>query len=292
MADFGRPLQFGHFLVPDSSQPLLDQAIEAESLRLDCLGIQDHPYQRRFVDTLSLIASIAGTTERIRLFPDVACLPLRPPAVLAKTAATIDSLSGGRFELGLGAGGFWDAISGYGGERRSPGEALEALGEAIDVIRLIWSGERGLRYEGRHYHLAGVHGGPSPAHPVGIWLGVYGPRALALAGEKADGWVPSHRGDVSALESMSRRLDAAAMAAGRDPADIRRVLNVSGSIGPAASEGPITGPVELWVEELTSLVSVGFDTFVFGNPDADQVRIFAEGVAPAVREAVAGERSR
>jgi alkanesulfonate monooxygenase SsuD/methylene tetrahydromethanopterin reductase-like flavin-dependent oxidoreductase (luciferase family) len=68
------------------------------------------PYQRRFVDTWALLAMIAATTTRLRVFPDVACLPLRPPAVLAKTAATIGLLSGGRFDLGLGAGAFWEAI--------------------------------------------------------------------------------------------------------------------------------------------------------------------------------------
>lgn len=285
------PVQFGHFLVPDASQPLVDQAKECEDLGLDYIGIQDHPYQRRFVDTFALISAIAGATSRIRLFPDVACLPLRPPAVLAKTAATIDLISGGRFELGLGAGAFWDAIAGYGGERRSPGESLDALGEGIDVIRMIWSGERGLRYEGSHYHLAGVHGGPEPASPIGIWLGVYGPRALRLAGEKADGWVPSFRGTIDDLVEMSGRLDAAAREHGRDPTEIRRILNVSGSITSAGTEGVLNGPVEHWVGQLVELVGVGFDTFVFGNPEFQQVRLFATEVAPAVREAVGGERS-
>ena len=63
------------------------------------------------------MSAILATTTSLRVFPDVANLPLRPPAVLAKTAATLDVLSGGRFELGFGAGGFWDAIDGYGGAR-------------------------------------------------------------------------------------------------------------------------------------------------------------------------------
>jgi hypothetical protein len=76
-------------------------------------------------------------------------LTLRPPAVMAKAAASIDVLSGGRFELGLGAGNFWDAIEAHGGPRRTPGEALAALEEAIEVIRKVWSGERNLRFEGQ-----------------------------------------------------------------------------------------------------------------------------------------------
>jgi alkanesulfonate monooxygenase SsuD/methylene tetrahydromethanopterin reductase-like flavin-dependent oxidoreductase (luciferase family) len=175
-----RQLRFGYFLVPLAAEPLIATAQRAERLGLDYVGIQDHPYQRRFVDTWSLMAMIAASTTTLRIFPDVANLPLRPPAVMAKAAATIDLLSGGRFELGLGAGGFWDAIAAYGGPRRSPRESLGALGEAITVIRKVWSGERNLRFEGTHYQLAGAQAGPVPAHPIGIWLGVYGPRALEL----------------------------------------------------------------------------------------------------------------
>src|SRR5206468_4596227 len=156
-----------------------------ERLGLDYVAVQDHPYQRRFVDTWTLLSMIAASTTRVGLFPDVADLPLRPPAVLAKAAASLDVLSGGRFELGLGAGGFWDAIEAYGGPRRTPAEALAALAEAIEVIRLVWSGERNLRFEGAHYRLKGAHSGPVPVHQVGIWLGAYGPRAVQLTGRVA-----------------------------------------------------------------------------------------------------------
>ena len=147
----GPDIKFGYFLIPNADAPLLSQAQEAERLGLDYVAVQDHPYQRRFVDTSTLLSMIAATTSRIGLFPDVANLPLRPPAVLAKAAASIDVLSGGRFELGLGAGGFWDAIEAYGGPRHNPGDALDALAEAIEVIRKVWSGERNLRFDGKHY---------------------------------------------------------------------------------------------------------------------------------------------
>ena len=291
MPDYGRTIQFGYFLIPDATDPLVDIARAAERLDLDYLGIQDHPYQRRFVDTFALLAAIAAATDRIKFFPDVACLPLRPPGVLAKTAATIDLLSGGRFELGLGAGSFWDAIAGYGGPRRTPGESLEALEEAMEVIRLIWSGKRGLRFEGRHYRLGGVHGGPAPAHEVEIWLGVYGRKALRLAGSKADGWVPSFRGDVMGLVAMAQRLDDAAAEAGRNPGEIQRVLNVGRAITSGSSDGPLNGPVSQWVDELSELALIhGFDTFILGNPDVTQMEIFAEEVAPRVRERVASAR--
>lgn len=179
-------LRFGYFLIPNHDDPLIETAQQAEQLGLDYIGIQDHPYQRRHVETWALMAMIAASTERISIFPDVSNLPLRQPAVLAKTAATISSLSGGRFDLGLGAGAFWDAIVGYGGPRRTPEESLDALIEAITVIKMMWSGERGLRFEGEYYQLDGAHSGPAPPHPLGIWLGAYGPRSLRITAEHAD----------------------------------------------------------------------------------------------------------
>ena len=144
--------QFGLFLVPTSADVArtVDLAERADRAGIDLLGIQDHPYQRRFVDTIALLGHLLARTERLRVFPDVANLPLRPPAVLAKQAATLDLLSNGRFELGLGAGGFWDAIRAMGGPDRTPGESVDALAEAIDVIRHAWSGERSIRYAGEH----------------------------------------------------------------------------------------------------------------------------------------------
>ena len=292
MADYGHEIKFGYFLIPNVETPLLSIAQEAERLGLDYVAIQDHPYQRRFVDTWVLLSMIAASTSRIGLFPDVANLPLRPPAVMAKAAASIDRLSGGRFELGLGAGGFWDAIEAYGGKKRTPGESLDALAEAVEVIRKVWSGERNLRFEGEHYHLRGAHSGPVPAHSIGIWLGVYGPRAVRLAGRIADGWVPSFRGDLQKIGEMTAWLDDAANEAGRDPAGIRRILNVQGAITEGESRGILQGPVDQWVDDLTNLaVTYGFDTFVLWAEGEDQLPRFAEEVIPAVRRQVAAERT-
>jgi alkanesulfonate monooxygenase SsuD/methylene tetrahydromethanopterin reductase-like flavin-dependent oxidoreductase (luciferase family) len=103
---------------------VLRLARAADEAGLDLVGIQDHPYQWRFFDTWTLIAYLSARTSRIRFFADVANLPLRPPAVLAKAAASLDVLTGGRVELGLGAGGFWDAVQAMGGPRRTPGQAV------------------------------------------------------------------------------------------------------------------------------------------------------------------------
>lgn len=283
-----RDITFGYFLIPNAADPLLKIAADVERLGLEYVGIQDHPYQRRFVDTFALMSAILARTTTLRVFPDVACLPLRPAGVLAKTAASLDVLSGGRFELGLGAGAFWDAIEGYGGTRRTPGESLDQLAEGIDVIRRLWSGERGLRYEGDYYHLRGVHSGPLPVHDVGIWVGAYRPRALELTGRLADGWVPSIRGEtLSRLAEMNDLVDAGAVGAGRDPGSVRRVFNVNGTITDTASQGYLHGPVNQWVDELSRLATeFRGQTFIFWGEGEDQLRRFAEEVVPATRAAV------
>jgi alkanesulfonate monooxygenase SsuD/methylene tetrahydromethanopterin reductase-like flavin-dependent oxidoreductase (luciferase family) len=293
MADYGRAVQFGIFPTPEAAalDDILTMSAIADESGLEYIGIQDHPYQRRFLDTWMLMATILARTERVAVFPDVANLPLRSPAVMAKAAASLDIISGGRFELGLGAGSFWDAVVAMGGPRRSPGEAVAALTDAIEVIRLMWSGERSVRYAGEHYQLAGVKPGPQPVHPIGLWLGVGGPRTLALLGRTADGWVPSSSwAPPEQLPELHARIDSAAAGAGRDPRQIRRIYNVFGTID--GDGGFLQGPVAQWVDELTSLaLDGGMDTFVFA-PATDpvaQVRRFAAEVVPAVREAV-GER--
>jgi alkanesulfonate monooxygenase SsuD/methylene tetrahydromethanopterin reductase-like flavin-dependent oxidoreductase (luciferase family) len=276
----------------------------ADVSKLDLIGIQDHPYNPAFLDTWTLLAMLGGMTTQLRLVPDVASLPLRPPAMLAKAAATLDELTGGRVELGLGAGASWDAIAGFGGPRRTPGEALAALEEAIGVLRALWGpspGGAGVTLTGRHYHLAGAQPGPAPAHPIGIWVGGYGPRMLDLIGRLADGWIPSAPYlPPEEIPARQRAIDTAARAAGRRPEDIRRIYNVPGVIvrpgDPVLSPrrpGMVVGAVERWVAELTRYYrDLALDTFIFwpaGGDHERQVRAFAEEVMPAVRAALAAE---
>jgi alkanesulfonate monooxygenase SsuD/methylene tetrahydromethanopterin reductase-like flavin-dependent oxidoreductase (luciferase family) len=296
MGDYGRELEFGASVEPLADPPDWAARIvrAADRAGLDLVGIQDHPYQRRFLDTWTLISTLVPITEQIRFFPDVANLPLRPPAMLAKAAASLDVLSSGRIEMGLGAGAFWDAIVAMGGPRRSPGEAVRATEEAIQVMRLVWSDERSLRFDGEFYSLRGMRPGPHPVHEIGIWVGAYGPRMLGLIGRLADGWVPSLAySPPERLPELQERIDEAATGAGREPKEIRRAYNVGGRIG-EGHRGLLDGPVEHWVEELTRLaVELGMDTFIYW-PSEDHVRqveLFASEVVPAAREAVDEERS-
>ena len=296
MPDYLQPMRFGYFLIPDASDvpAALQLARQVDDLGLDLIGIQDHPYQRRFLDAWTLLTAVAMRTQRVHVFPDVASLPLRPPAVLAKAAASLDLLSGGRCELGLGAGAFWDAIAAMGGPRRSRGEAFAAINEAVQVIRLIWSGQRGVRFAGKHYQLAGVHSGPQPAHDIGIWIGATGPKMLDLIGRAADGWIPSSSYlTPEQLPAMQRIIDEGADHGGRAPNTIRRLYNVMGNITDGDSHGFLDGPVAQWVDELTELtVDMGIDSYILA-PSADpaaQLARFANEVAPRVRERVASER--
>jgi len=300
MPDYGHELQFGFFLDPTATDPArtLEIAHILDDLGYDLIGIQDHPYQQRHFDAIALIGVILGQTRRIRVFPDVANLPLRPPAMLAKQAATLDQLSGGRFELGLGAGNFWDAIRAMGGPVREPRDAITAVRDAIEIIRGFWTGQT-LRYEGEIYQAVGARPGPVPAHEIGIWLGVLGPRALRLTGELADGWVPSmsYVSPARAAES-NKIIDEAARAAGRDLAAVRRIYNINGDVAPVVESGgsdddtQIVGPRDHWVAVLTHLaVDHGFSSFIlWGVPTAPRLRMFIEEIAPAVKAGVAEAR--
>jgi alkanesulfonate monooxygenase SsuD/methylene tetrahydromethanopterin reductase-like flavin-dependent oxidoreductase (luciferase family) len=301
--DYGHPLEFGYFLTPEAADPLgvLETARLVEGLGYDLIGVQDHPYQPRHLDTQSLLAAILAQTTSVRVFAAVGNLPLRPPAVLAKAAATMDLLSGGRFELGIGAGGYLGPAHAMGAPARTPPESLDALEEAVTVTRAMWSGERrGLRFDGEHYQLAGVHAGPVPAHPIQVWIGANRPRALALTGRIADGWVSPLMNYKPAREAAEASfvIDRAATGAGRDPREIRRIFLIPGAFtatsrGPASDDDQaIVGPPEHWAEALTHFaLDFGFGTFVLAAPpDPETLATFVEEVAPVVRERVAERR--
>jgi alkanesulfonate monooxygenase SsuD/methylene tetrahydromethanopterin reductase-like flavin-dependent oxidoreductase (luciferase family) len=294
-------LSFGISIVPyaDSFQRGRELVRIADEAGLEYVGIQDHPYQARFLDTFTLIAILLAHTSRISFFTDVANLPLRGPAMIAKAGASLDVLSGGRFELGLGAGAFLQQVASMGGPRRGRRESVDALEEAIDVLRLMWSGERIVSFDGHHYRLEEAHPGPPPAHPIGIWLGAFGPRMQRLTGRTADGWVPS-LGMLSTdqLRAGNELIDSVAQESGRDPREIRRVLNLQGVIGesrtPPEGRLPVgylagdrlAGPPESWADTLTGFAEDGFDTLVFWpvDPSPQQVELFAGEVMPLLRE--------
>jgi alkanesulfonate monooxygenase SsuD/methylene tetrahydromethanopterin reductase-like flavin-dependent oxidoreductase (luciferase family) len=137
---------------------------------LDLITVQDHPYISNYLDTWMLLSALAGVTERVRLGSNVSPLPLRPPAMLAKLAASLDILSGGRVELGIGAGGFPKGIESLGGRVLAPGERVTAYGEAIQVIRGLWEGRRGFSFNGAYYQVRNADFGQGPTTRSGSGL--------------------------------------------------------------------------------------------------------------------------
>jgi alkanesulfonate monooxygenase SsuD/methylene tetrahydromethanopterin reductase-like flavin-dependent oxidoreductase (luciferase family) len=296
MGDYGHDLLFGSFIEPSNTAPeeVVELAQVSERSGLDLVTFQDHPYQVGYLDAWTLLSYVAAKTERIHLSGNVINLPLRPPAVLARAAASLDLLSGGRFELGLGAGSFWDAIEAMGGRRLEPSQAVDALSEAIDVIRALWDVDRRerMKVDGEYYQVVGARRGPRPAHPISIWLGALKPRMLRLTGSKADGWLPSlpYLESVHALADGNKTIDDSAMEHGRNPSAVRRLLNIGGEFS-ATSGGFLIGPPKQWSEQLAGLTfDYGTSAFLLMSDDATTIARFAQEVAPAVRDLVATER--
>ncbi|MBX3015864.1 MAG: LLM class flavin-dependent oxidoreductase [Caldilineaceae bacterium] len=298
VADYGHDLLFGTFITPvvQPTMQAVELAVVADRAGLDLVTFQDHPYQPTFYDAWTLLAFVASRTQQIRVSTNVLNLPLRQPAVIARSAASLDLLSGGRFELGIGAGAFWDAIVAMGERRLTPGESIAALEEGITIIREIWATDKpgGVRVTGQHYQVKGAKRGPAPAHAMEIWVGAYKPRILNLTGRLADGWLPSLtyiEGGVSAIKAMNQRIDEGATEAGRDPAAIRRLLNISGRFT-RAGQSFLNGPPQQWAEELAGLtIDYGISAFILAADDAPTIELFAAEVAPATRELVAAARA-
>ena len=225
---------------------------------------------------------LAGRTERIRFVTDVVNLPLRLPSVLAKSAASLDILSGGRFDLGIGAGAFWDAVAAMGGPKRTPKDSVDALEEAITIIRAFWAGEHSIRFKGEHYRAMGTKPGPVPEHKIGLWIGAYGPRMLRLTGRLGDGWLPSlgthYLSDEDAAHAQAA-VDEAAHEAGRDPADVVRAANLMALEGDPGS----------WPDRLARVTELGFKTLLVGVPEEDPlgfVERLGQETGPRLRELV------
>ena len=284
MPDYGHPLRFATFIGPTNSPATrpVELAQLSERLGFDFVTFQDHPYQSSFLDTWTLLSWVAARTERIGLSGNVLNLPLRqPPAVLARAAASLDLLSGGRISLGLGAGFYWDAVQAIGGRRLTPLQSVAALSEAIDVIRGVWDadGPGRLDVDGEFYSVHGAERGPAPAHEIPIWLGAHKPKMQGLVGRKADGWLPSLPVmEPGGLQKGNAIIDAAARAADRDPHEITRLLNIF--------------PGQQTAEALAQMaVEDGVSVFILASDDPDGLERFAAETIPAVREHVARERS-
>ena len=280
--------------VPASAAPGDDpvgMAQHAERLGYDFVSVADHPAGASpSYETTIMLTRIAAQTSRIKVASRVLAVPFRRPAMVAKLAASLDLLSGGRFILGLGGGYSDNEITALGGPALSPSEKIDGLAEAIQVIRGAWT-HSGYTQDGRHHSVGDLEMEPKPTSPIPVWLGTFGPRALAVTGKLADGWIPSlGYKPLDEFPAMRRRIDAAAEAAGRRPDQIRGILNLSVRIDPDAQPQPdaVTGTAKQVVSQLRNLLGLGFTGFNFltsgPDPRANMQRL-AEEVLPVLRSA-------
>jgi len=293
MTDYGHQITFGLSLYPsvDLLQETKQLAQAADAAGFEYLAIQDHAYNPDFLDAWTLITYLAAETDRISFFPDVADLQLRPPTILAKAAASLSVLTGGRIALGVGGGASAAGIAAMGGARRSGREMVAFTDEALKIMHLALAG--GAEFRGSQHTIGGYSAGPVPPATVPLWLGSNGPRMLALTGRSADGWISPLNTYVTpaAVPARQQLIDEAARSAGRDPAAVRRIHNVVG----AARGGPgLTGGVQAWVDALADWsVDLGFDTYVFWPTTAPlaQLELFATEVVSGVRQRVTERRA-
>jgi alkanesulfonate monooxygenase SsuD/methylene tetrahydromethanopterin reductase-like flavin-dependent oxidoreductase (luciferase family) len=289
----------------DGALATLRSAVAADTAGLDLVSVSDHPYRGERLDAYAAIGVILGRTERIGAFANVTNLPTRPAPILARAISSLSALSGGRVVLGIGAGGSWDHAVAFGTARRTPGEAVRAMDEAIRVVRALCGGGSALTFPGEFYQLEDIDPAPVPAPPV--WTGSVGRRSLEVTGRLADGWIVPLAADWRSRRYRECRplIDEAAAAAGRAPSDVIDVYNVPGAITdrPLASTRDeagrwIGGSVEQWVAELAeAVVDHGAGVIIFHPADdpklhpglwpcGNALELWSEEIVPAVRKAV------
>jgi alkanesulfonate monooxygenase SsuD/methylene tetrahydromethanopterin reductase-like flavin-dependent oxidoreductase (luciferase family) len=279
---------------------MLGHARFADDAGLDLVSVNDHPYFADRLDAYAALGFVLGATSNIAGAVIMTNLLSRPAPILARTVTGLSTISGGRVVLGLGAGGMWEEIVALGVPRLSPAARIRALEEAIMVVRALSGGGDPVTFDGEFYKVTKLEPAAAPTPP--IWVGSLGPKNLAVTGRQADGWIPGHLADWrSSMVAESRAVvDEAAASAGRDPADVDTIYNVSGRLTPDPlpetrdDEGRwIGGGVTQWVEELTfAVLEQGAAAFIYMVRPGDIIsdttlNLWANEVVPAVREAIA-----
>lgn len=282
------PFLFGVNVSPSTAGDPVDVAQRAEALGYDFVSTNDHPAGTAPThETWTMLTWIAARTSRVKVVPRVLSLPFRPPALVAKMAEALDRLSGGRLILGLGGGFADDELRAFGLPVPSARAKVEGLEEAVTILRGLWS-ERAFTFEGAHHRTASADVEPKPAHPIPIWLGTFGKRALEVTGRVADGWIPTLSvAPPEDIPPMRDRIFGAARAAGRDPASMTLVYNLDVHVGrdPALPPHVVQGSPEEVAATLRSFVDLGFSgmNFDFPRAPAEQMAALAGEVLPAVR---------
>jgi len=271
---------------------LVEIARRAESLGYDSLWTFQRllhpaagdwgPTYRAVQDPLISLAYVAAVTERARLGVAVLNAPFYSPVLLAKQLTTLDLLSEGRLDVGLGLGWAEEEFTAVGTPRQRRGARVE---EFVRCLQAIWT-EPEVRFDGEFYRVPPAHVDPRPVqrpHPP-ILLGGGAPRALQRAGRLADGWVSASRHDLRTIGDDIALIRQAAADAGRDPEPlrfvVRAVVRLTEQPDESADRRPLRGSVAQVRDDLAVLerqgvteafLDLNFDPGI-GSPDADPVQ--------------------
>jgi alkanesulfonate monooxygenase SsuD/methylene tetrahydromethanopterin reductase-like flavin-dependent oxidoreductase (luciferase family) len=288
--------------VPSTAGPDNDpvgQARAAERLGIHFVSTADHPGSDHPVfENWTMLTWIAAATSRITVMRRVLGVPLRLPALLAKSAESLSRLSNGRLILGLGAGYDDQELTGLGLPAQTPGDKLRGLRDAVRIMGGLWRQPGGFSYDGPVYSTRDAHLEPKPAHPIPIWLGTFGPRALEITGQVADGWIPS-RGYMpdEQIPIMRQRVLDAAQRAGRNPAQITCALNLSVTLSSTnhRDADQFEGTPAKIADGLRHYIGLGFTAFNFivqGDEPTGQTERLAGEVLHVITSEHRGDQAR
>jgi probable F420-dependent oxidoreductase len=314
---------------PITFEAVADSARRAERLGFDSVWISDHffysfgrygadPIPIAAIEPLTAIAGLASLTERIRLGTLVLGAPFRHPSIVAKMATTIDAISGGRLDLGVGAGWLEQEFDAFGYRFGSVGERFDALGETLQVLQGLLSGES-TSFDGPTVRLRDARSLPASVQPrIPVWVGGKGgPRVLRLAARHADGWNGAWRWTPETYGERAAAARSACEEAGRDPATFRlsaglytllgeddRTFRATFARGVASMPGDalrgeteetwradtLSGTPEQAIERVRAFEELGVEEIVvtpgvlpFSEQEPGIVELFAERVLPAFR---------
>jgi probable F420-dependent oxidoreductase len=230
-------------------------------------------------DPIAMVAFLAGVTKRVRLGTAVINLPFYAPLVLAKALTTVDVVSDGRLDVGLGLG--WAPEEFTAADASMPRRGARAE-EYVGCLRAIWTQDP-VEWKGEFYEIPRGYVDPKPVqNPVPILLGGTAPVALARAGRIADGWISSSRFPAAEMPEAVATIRGAAEAAGRDPAAIRIIVRGSLRLRDtdSADDPTLSGTADKLKADLAACDAAGADEVFLdlnfdeeiGNPGADPVR--------------------
>jgi alkanesulfonate monooxygenase SsuD/methylene tetrahydromethanopterin reductase-like flavin-dependent oxidoreductase (luciferase family) len=281
----------------------LNRALDLISGHFDSAWIIDHLQfgEQDILEGFTTLSYVSALHPQLKFGHTVLCQSFRNPALLAKMAATLQFLTGGRFLLGIGAGWHEEEYKAYGYEFPPAGERVEQLEETLQIIKAMWT-EAPATFEGKHYRIRQAYCEPKPEPVPPIMVGAFRPKMLRLAARYADEWNVSSTG-LKRYERLSREMEKACQEVGRDPASLRRSWGggcacastqaqaerfARGLYNPDNLEDDFgfVGTPEQVTVQIRSLIDLGISTFMLdcgGFPDLTTLELLVKEVLPVLK---------